>query len=296
MQLALLGLLVFLAQSADDYPKFVVPNQPDLTITTRRTFGPEDAVVQTQTLLFQGARSKQEIVIRSHHRADQTHAAWITQCDERRTLLLNQDARLYAYTPAARDLEYYRTTVRRKPVAVEEPSGPDVPVTIDAVDTGERRQMAGLTARHVVTTTKTGPGGDYSEVETRVQDGWYVDLPPGDCVDWGGPSATMTASLTLADAPRFRFHITHLRTARRGFPLIETDRSVTTRRTVTSTTELVEVSDRPLDPALFDIPPGYRPALRRWAGDFDMSRPDTLINRVRFFVESASDWVHRIWR
>jgi hypothetical protein len=296
MRLALLGLLALLAQSADDYPKYVIPNQPDLTIRTRRNLGHQDQAVETQTFLFKGARSRQERAIRSRHYSDETPAVWITQCDEHRTLLLNQGARLYAYIPVARDLEYYKTATRGKPVAMEEPGGPEVPITIDAVDTGERRQMASLTARHVVTTTKTGPGGDYSDVETRVQDGWYVDLPPGDCVDWGGPNVTMTAMLTLAGGARQpRFHITHLRTARRGFPLIETDRSVTAGRTVTSTTEVVEVSDRPIDPALFDVPAGYRAALPLGSGNFDISRPDTLVNRLHLFWESASYWIHRIW-
>ena len=51
-----------------------------------------------------------------------------------------------------------------------------------------------------------------------------------------------------------------------------------------------------LDPALFDVPFGYRPALPRWYGDVDMTRPDTFVNRVHFFWESATDWLHRIWR
>jgi hypothetical protein len=104
------------------------------------------------------------------------------------------------------------------------------------------------------------------------------------------------ATLVLASGARQpRFHITHLRTARRGFPLIETDRSVTAGRTVTSTTEVVEVSDRPIDPALFDVPAGYRPALPLGSGNFDISRPDTLVNRLHLFWESASYWIHRIW-
>ena len=51
-----------------------------------------------------------------------------------------------------------------------------------------------------------------------------------------------------------------------------------------------------LDAALFDVPAGYRPALPRWSGDFDITRPDTLANRFCLLWESASDLVHRFWR
>ena len=59
---------------------------------------------------------------------------------------------------------------------------------------------------------------------------------------------------------------------------------------------LVDVNNRPLDPALFDVPPGYRPALRRWGSDFDLTRPDTLFNRATVVWETASGWVHWLLR
>ena len=296
MRLAPLGLLALLAWPADDYPKYVVPNQPDLAIRLRKSYGSPDSMVETRTLLFKGARSRSEHLVESRHPTYEGSSVWITQCDAQRMLLLNPGASLYGYIPIPGETHYSASVIRRTAHAVEPSSGPEIPVVVDAVDTGERRQMASLVLRHVVTTTKTGPGGRYAEVETRVQDGWYADLPPLDCRDWGESNATLIATASVAGAPMPRFHVTHLGTARRGFPLIETDRTVGKGRTVTYTTELVEISDRPLDPSLFDVPAGYQPALRRWSGDVDITRPDTLVNRVHLVWESATDWLHRIWR
>lgn len=296
MRLAPLGLLVLLALSADDYPKYLVPNQPDLTIRTRRTFGGAGGASELHTLWFKGARSRQERSYHSPYTPEQgSGGAWISQCDAHRMLLLNPDAKTYGYIPIRRPVGLPSKAVLADRPIRKDASGPEVPMTIDAVDTGERRRMAGLTARHVVTTTTTGPGGDYSDVDTRVQDGWYVDLPPMDCQDWGAANATLIATVSAAGANRPRFRVTQLGTARRGFPLIETDRSVNDQRTFTGSTELIEISDRTLDPALFDVPADYRPALPTGDGNFDMTRPDTVTNRVRFFWESATVWFHRIW-
>ena len=77
---------------------------------------------------------------------------------------------------------------------------------------------------------------------------------------------------------------------RRAYPIIETIQmrngmfvrrdGQTIALTVTSTQELIEVTDQVLDTALFNIPPGYRPALARSRGGPDMSKPDTLTNRA----------------
>lgn len=152
-----------------------------------------------------------------------------------------------------------------------------------------------MTARHVITTTTIGPGGQSLQPGTRVQDGWYVDLPPVDCLDWGEGQGT-TFTLLMAGPRLDRIHVTQLGSTRRGFPLIETSREASGPHATAVTTELLDISDRPLDSALFDVPAGYRRALPRWSGDFDLTRPDTLANRFCLLWESASDLVHRFWR
>jgi hypothetical protein len=295
MRSAPLGLLFLFAAATPDHPKYVVPDVPDLTIRTRTVFGPSGAPVETATFFFKGPRSRQDRSFSSARTAHHSTFSWISQCDAQRTLLLNPDARTYGYTPIRQPPALPSIPAPERRSDVEERGGPDVAVTIDAVDTGERRQIGRMTARHVVTTTRIGPGGESVQPGTRVQDGWYVDLPPLDCLEWG-EGQTMLAVGTKAGTRLDRMHVTRLGTARRGFPLIETSREASASGATTVTTELLDISEGPLDPGLFDIPPGYRRALPRWSGDFDITRPDTLANRAWLLWESASDLVHRFWR
>jgi hypothetical protein len=73
--------------------------------------------------------------------------------------LENEEAKTYAYSPIedpSMDLQRARLAASRRPQP--EPTGGDVTITIDAVDTGERRTMGRYIGRRVITTTKTEPG------------------------------------------------------------------------------------------------------------------------------------------
>src|SRR5258706_4780369 len=97
MRFAPLGLLFVLAAAAAGQPKYVVPDVPDLTIRTRTIFGLSGAPMETATFFFKGPRSRQE---RSSGSPDTTGGmTLISQCDARRSLLLNPDARTYRYIP-----------------------------------------------------------------------------------------------------------------------------------------------------------------------------------------------------
>ena len=58
--------------------------------------------------------------------------------------------------------------------------------------------------------------------------------------------------------------------------------------------ELIDWSEAPLDPSLFEIPRNYRPALRLPFGGVDITRPDTLPNRVQAYWEMAIGWVRSV--
>src|SRR6266508_3575784 len=194
--LTLLALLV--AQSAAS-PKLVVPDAPDVMIKTRRMIDRPGAMVETEVLYLKGARQRRESSIEEPPRADagaatagRRRSAWIqiSQCDERRTLLVNQDARLYAYEPIEDPATYfdrYRAAAAAgREVALPETTGPTVTITTDAVDTGQRRRFGHYIARHVITTRKPEPEpGASARAGTDTQDGWYIDVPPSGCIDWG---------------------------------------------------------------------------------------------------------------
>ena len=128
-----------------DHSRFVVPNVPDLTIKTRETIDLPQSTVQIKTLYFKGAWQRRDLYLRfpSALPAQRTmRHTTITRCDERRTLELSHEARLYAWSPLnfiGSDVYRVRSRWRERP---EPPAaGADVKITINSVDTSERRQV-----------------------------------------------------------------------------------------------------------------------------------------------------------
>ena len=297
--LGLLGLLGWLGfQSAA--PNAPAPAVPDVTIKTRRTFDHENSSIFTTIVYLKGARQRREDIVdwppqvRPGTGSQRTHVGThISQCDERRTVLLNEEAKTYAYLPSEDPAVYLRraqTAASRPPQS--EPTGGDVTITIDAVDTGERRTMGRYLARRVITTTVTEPGpGASTPPGNNTQDGWYVDLPSANCWDQGDRAGYTFAMTTLASSSSHdRVHISHLGTARRGYPIDEVTRIGNERGTTTSKIELIEFSDAPLDAALFTVPPEYRPALPGLFGGFDLTKPDTVMNRLHSYWDGVRAW------
>jgi len=163
-------------------------------------------------------------------------------------------------------------------------SGGTLQIDIEYVDTGERKEMFGHTARHIITREKRGasPGAcsrdSYSET-----DGWYIDqaLMP----QWRQPKknafGVVVASVVsfgtdgkCADKmDKIEVHRTGVEP---GFPvkLNTTLKSEAPRRDGSSRplesswgSEVVELKEGPLDPALFEVPGDYHKvdSLRTWA-------------------------------
>jgi hypothetical protein len=226
----------------------------------------------------------------------------ISQCDVRQTLVLNHNTRLYAYQPLVDVSRYERAALASR--ASREHAGqrlredPLRTMTIDAIDTGERQQFGTLTARHVITTTKTDDRRqEPARSITEIKDGWYVDLPPIGCVDWGTSTLQLTALVVRpSSSPESVPSVTRLGRAKQGFPLIETTRFVGAEQAQTTRVGLVDVSSDPIDPSVFDVPAGYQPALERWDGTHDMYRPDTLFNRAALVWQSVRNLANSYWR
>ena len=78
-------------------------------------------------------------------------------------------------------------------------------------------------------------------------------------------------------------------TGRRGFPI-----EATTRRRaeheppITTRLMVIEFSEAVLDKSLFDVPAGYRPALPHLIGRFDMTKPDTVPNRIAAYWQDVT--------
>ena len=272
-------------------PAFVVPTFADLTIKTRHSFGTTSSRGTTEVLYLKGARERREFLDEQPGNRRSNYAT-IMQCDQRRSVQLNPEAKLYSVSV----LEDWSAQVKRGRPAPEG-QGADVTTTFDAADTGERRPAGHYVARRVRTTVTVEPSpGANTPPSTRETDGWYMDLPGLGCSD----SAT-TAYLTVGEVVgpggiRDRHHYKTKGAASRGYAIEETTRFTQTGGTDVVRVELIELSEHPLDSSLFDIPRNYRPALPRVRGGYDMTKPDTLANRLQEYWDEITLVARTIFR
>ena len=199
--------LLILAASVG-FPKFVVPNLPDLTVKTRRISS--DGTSQVSALYLKGARQRTETVYEKQARSAAMNWTVIRQCDEKRSFSLNERDKLYS----SYEIEDWSERSKRvRPVSSPPMSGAEVTVTTDSIDTCERRQFAHYTARRVKATTRFEPGlGASTPASVEETDGWYIDLPGLGCQDRGSTGFAFLTVGTRMD----RFQIKWLGKAPRG--------------------------------------------------------------------------------
>ncbi|MFN2513024.1 MAG: hypothetical protein ABR568_16585, partial [Pyrinomonadaceae bacterium] len=204
--------------------------------------------------MLKGARERSEM------RSAQMAIVTIVQCDLKRTIQLSETARKYVITPME------ATSAGAAPVSAA-PSGPAEPsrqggvvtYTTTSIDTGERKEMFGFTARHIKSSTVTESSPDAcNPMKQRIErDGWYIDFTFGlDCNQGGGSAANYPVA---PGGCRDRVQFKQVGSARIGYPLMETTTmyGADGKAMFTSTKEVVELSRDPLDAALFDVPVGY---------------------------------------
>jgi hypothetical protein len=269
-------------------PKFIVPNHPDLTIKTRRTSG--DWLSQVDTLYLKGALERTEIVTEKPARADAMALVMIRQCDKKRAFNLNERDKIYA----ASEIEDWSERLKKaRPVSLTQASGAEVIMTIDSIDTGERRQFESYTARHVKVKIRFEPSpGASTPASIEETDGWYIDLPGFGCQEQalGG-----FARLSIGNR-QDRFQIKWLGKAPRGYPIEETSVITEAGKRTISKVELLEISEAPLNPSIFELPAAYRLALQTGNGGADLTKPDTISNRAQYYWTRLTFWVRGLFR
>jgi hypothetical protein len=304
--LACLALAAVAIHAQQPQSQPAVPDMPDLMIRTREVHNAPRAATTTEVIYLKGARQRRESVFDGPARTkwnlpSHRGLTHISQCEEHRYLILNDDVKTYAYQPITRSAVYARAVARMAETAPPElrpdgPVGAKSPVvtnTIDVVDTGERRKYGSYTARHVITTTTTEPGpGAVSRAGISQVDGWYLDLPDQNCEDMNTRPWTRTM-LVASGQDRYERIETKLRgTARTGYPIEVMNRNSGGRFALNSRIELVEISEAPIDDAMFTIPPGYHAAMPDPRGGYDMMKPDTFMNRVESYERVIEDWAY----
>ncbi len=271
-------------------PKFVVPNFPDLAIKTRRTSG--DWLSEVDTLYLKGARERTEIVTEKPARADSINWAVIRQCDEKRVFNLNERDKIYASS----EIEDWSERLKKaRPVSLTQTSGAEVMMTIDSIDTGERRQFEHYTARHVRVKILVEPSpGASTPASVEETDGWYIDLPGFGCQEH---ASSGFARLSASSGNRQdRWQIKWLGKAPRGYPIEETSLITERGNKTISKVELLEISEAPLNASIFELPAGYRQALQTGNGGADLTKPDTISNRAQYYWTRLTFWARGLFR
>ncbi len=186
----------------------------------------------------------------------------IQQCDLRRDIQIMPQMRAYTVTPyddaAAQAAAGTPASVTRQ--TAERTQGGLVTSTITTRDTGERKQMFGHTARHLVITVETKSSPDScSPVDTKMEtDGWYIDAAFQ--LECDAERAGRYYNPRQSGGCRDRYQTKQVGTAKRGFPLYEkmTMFDKDGRENFSMVNEVVELSQATLDATLFEAPADYR--------------------------------------
>jgi hypothetical protein len=224
----------------------------DVKITTKSAASGQS---MTSTTYIKGARQRTEGMGYTS----------IYQCDLKRVIQINDKTRSYVIMPT--DDGAAAKGVSSTGSASAGRRGGIITYTTTTTDTGERKQMLGLTARHLKSKTVVEASeGACTPMNMEMEtDGWYVDLPGGlSCaMDESGAPKFPVEQSDCVDEVRFK----SVGTAKLGYPVMTTTQmkfnmgaadSGVNLPTSSSTQEVIEISTAKLDAALFDIPAGYR--------------------------------------
>lgn len=234
---------------------------PDLQITTRSATGSHS---HTTIQYFSGTRSRHEF--RRDHQPGRPFIS-ITHHFPDGNIVFRLDPANRQYVSYETDQRGIMRATPVRPARRLEDSGGTLDIWFESIDTGERQEMFGQTARRIITHEKRVPGAgatsNYSESETE---GWYIDysLFP----EWLRPGKNRTRCVLVGFSgkrDRIQFHSSGCEET--GFALKNT--TTTTIRYVdqqgksqeiitTSHNEVIEFSQDALDPLLFEVPPDFR--------------------------------------
>jgi hypothetical protein len=253
---------------------------PDLKFTVSRNFGPYRTDTTTylkvdRKRVDERQNYRQQLWLRGPAVSPRSpRMATITRCDLGRIFQLNLDDREYTSRPIPKRptpeeqksrAEQLRARAAQAP-QLQRPAQPNLLIEITTKDTGERKQMFGYTARHVITTEKRTPLEGASQMPMEnVTDGWYIDLDTSVSCDpprQSGAFAVLVGGTNgKVDYPTFKL----VGQRETGFALSTTRRDTLllpdgSRREPAQTDEalVTAISSDPLSSALFEIPSGFR--------------------------------------
>ena len=258
--LALLFLCVAAAgATANSQTQQKKASPSDVKIRTRTATGPNERGAET-VIYIKGPRMRSEIANAGMGMIN------ISQCDLKRTIMINNRTRTYlivndgdkpAWGVAGEGDGGGAPTTPAKAQPVQPRRGGVVNVTHTLTDTGERKELFGFTARHIKSSTVREASPEACDKNHKSEtDGWYIDFQ----YDFNCPGQKGVHSGTPVKVQRDcedEIRTRSIGTAKLGYPVLMTTTAYQEGRTSTMTQEVLELSRQPLDASLFDIPEGY---------------------------------------
>ena len=237
-------------------------NSSDFKVRYRTTMGSGGAPGMSgeAVTMIKGARERSE-----NHTGYGFDTVTITQCDLKRTIQLSDATKKYTITSMETGEPSAPTTPGGPAPAPTTPGrqGGVVEYVSSVIDTGERKEMFGFTARHIKSSTSiiAGPDSCHPGSHKYELDGWYIDLS----VDFNceiNKAQTIPTARQTRPGCRDQIKMRREGNGKLGYPLIETTKMYGENGQVmmTQTKEVIELSRASLDLALFDIPAGYTEA------------------------------------
>lgn len=223
----------------------------DTKVKTRQTSGGQ---TYENSSYIKGKRQRTE--------ANNGQMIVLQQCDLRRNIQIIPQAQAYIIQPYDTATDTTSTSAGRtgsQPTATTR--GGLITSTVTTKDTGERKQMLGYTARHIITTMETESSPEAcSQQKTKMQiDGWYIDAEFALDCDSGVAYKPYTPPQSGGGC-QDRYVTKQVGTAKKGYPVWEktTMFDPSGAESFSTINEVVEFSHATLDPSLFEVPAGYR--------------------------------------
>jgi hypothetical protein len=233
---------------------------------------PTDIKIHTKSISGAQVTETGMYFTKVRQRFDFPGIAMITQCDLKRTLQINDGAKLYIVQPFEEGKAQPTgpaaagspSSAPPAPGATAQPAtkGGIIKYTTTTTDTGERKAMFGLEARHIKVVATREPSSEACDkrLEKVETDGWYVDLPNySACTAAPKPLAAAQPPSTEQGACVDRVETQAVGDAKLGFSVLSTVTTTSGEKQDVAiiSTEVTDLQITMLDPALFDIPPGY---------------------------------------
>jgi len=273
------------------------PGITGIKIVTRQVIG---GLTDTRTEYVAGDRFRNEWQTQMGDHPGTTMASIVVRGERDKIFVL--DLQAHEYLTYETDSRGMVAGSRTRPAAQ---SGGTLHIDIDYVDTGERKELFGHTARHIITKEKrvASPGAcskdSYSET-----DGWYIDsavMPEWRQVKKNAFGVVIASVVSFGTDGKCADKMDRIEVRRTGtepgFPVklnttlkSEAPRRDGSPRALESNwgSEVVELKEGPLDPALFEIPGDYRKveSLRTWAS---AAAPQRQLTGWEWFKQKVQD-------